>query len=283
MSDYLSRSGSPLTGEQWESVDRAVVEVARRILVGRRFIPLFGPFGPGVQTISNDVYRGVSKGAVDMMGEEESDPISLSERQHMTLPILHKDFRIHWRDLETSLQFNIPLDTSPAAAAAAFCAQTEDNLIFNGNAERGLEGILNATGRTQVRMSDWSKPGKAFEDVLSATQALVQAGFFGPYVLAVSPRLWAQMQRVYENTGVLEIEQVRKLTSDGVFQSPVLPESSAVVIATGPQNIDLAISQDMVTAFLETTKMNHYFRVLEILALRIKRPQAICTIESGKK
>jgi hypothetical protein len=39
------------------------------------------------------------------------------------------------------------------------------------------------------------------------------------------------------------------------------------------------VAQDLITAFLETSKMNHYFRVFEILALRIKRPAAICTIE----
>ena len=34
--------------------------------------------------------------------------------------MIHKDFRLHWRDLETAAQLGIPLDVSAAAAAATF-------------------------------------------------------------------------------------------------------------------------------------------------------------------
>ena len=38
---------------------------------------------------------------------------------------------------------------------------------------------------------------------------------------------------------------------------------------------------DMRTAYTESSKMNHHFRVLETVVLRIKRPEAICTIEGA--
>jgi uncharacterized linocin/CFP29 family protein len=45
--------------------------------------------------------------------------------------------------------------------------------------------------------------------------------------------------------------------------------------------MDLTISMDMVAAYLGAAQMNHPFRVLEALILRIKHPDAICTLESA--
>jgi uncharacterized linocin/CFP29 family protein len=91
--------------------------------------------------------------------------------------------------------------------------------------------------------------------------------------------MYAKMQRVYDNTGVLEINQVREIVEAGVFRTPVLPNNKAIVVSTGAENFDIAVAQDLVTAYLGPQDMSHPFRVLEALVLRIKRPQAICTLE----
>lgn len=277
--DYLGRDEAPLTDGQWEQLDEVVVRVASNSLVGRRFIPVFGPIGPGVQVISDDLFAGVNSGEVDLLGEVDCDRVRATERRTITLPIIHKDFAVHWRDLETSRQFNLPIETSSAAAAASFCARAEDDLIFNGNEDLGHEGLLTAKGRKSLPLTDWGTMGCAFRDVANATQSLADEGFYGPFALVVNPKLYTNLNRVYENTGILELEQVQKIASAGIFRTPVVPPTRALVVATGSQNMDLAVGQDMSTAFLGTEKMNHHFRVFEILALRIKRPAAICTLE----
>ncbi len=78
---------------------------------------------------------------------------------------------------------------------------------------------------------------------------------------------------------MLEIETIRQLASDGVFQSNRLRGDSGVVVSTGRENMDLAVAMDMVAAYLGASRMNHPFRVLETLILRIKHPDAICTLE----
>ncbi|HEY3297967.1 MAG TPA: family 1 encapsulin nanocompartment shell protein, partial [Armatimonadota bacterium] len=77
----------------------------------------------------------------------------------------------------------------------------------------------------------------------------------------------------------LEINQVRELVTAGVFQTPVIEDNAAVIVSTGPQNMDVAVAQDLVTAYLGPEHMNQPFRVLESLSLRIKRPESICTLE----
>ncbi|HAN31087.1 MAG TPA: bacteriocin, partial [Myxococcales bacterium] len=52
----------------------------------------------------------------------------------------------------------------------------------------------------------------------------------------------------------------------------------AVVVSTGRENMDLAVGLDLTVAYLGAEKMNHPFRVLETVCLRIKHADAICTI-----
>ena len=278
MADYLMRDQSPLTAQEWQALDRAVVQVARRNLVARRFISLFGPVGAGVQSLAADRYAGGERGRIGVFAAEEEDTIAVQSRRFVPLPILHSDFRLHWRDLETSRRLGTPLDTTGAALAAAAVAHSEDRLILNGYDDLQQSGFLNAEGRQMLPLGNWGAPGGAFASVVDAVRALNQAGFAGPLTLVAPPGLFAQLNRVFDNTAVLEIDQIRRLTRGGVYSSPALPDNVAVVVAAGAENMDLLVAQDMMTAFLETTAMEHHLRVLEMLSLRVKRPAAIVTL-----
>ena len=50
MSDYLMRDAAPLSAEEWAKLDEVVVNTAKTLLVGRRFIELTGPLGAGRAT-----------------------------------------------------------------------------------------------------------------------------------------------------------------------------------------------------------------------------------------
>ena len=278
MVEFLMREQAPLSASQWEVIDRTVEETARRLLVGRRIIPVYGPVSVGLQAIPADMLPNIDGGVVSLIDRESAVVSPVVPRQFLPLPIIYRDFVLHWRDIEASRQFSIPLDASAAAVAAAFVAQKEDDLIFNGSADLRLPGLRTVENRTTIPMRDWSAMGNGFADVRDAIQRLIAAGFPGPYAVVLSPVLYAHINRVYENTGVLEIEQIQKLALAGVFQTPVVPEPTALVISVGAENMDLVIAQDLVTAFLQVENLNSYFRVLEILTLRIKRPGAVCTV-----
>ena len=281
MGDFLGHAENPLREEEWARMNETVIQVARRSLVGRRFLDLYGPLGAGVQTVAHDEFSGVSPGAVDIVGEQETAPVFTDIRRFKTIPIIYKDFLLHWRDIEQARSHNMPLDVSAAAGAAAFCAQQEDELIFYGDQKLGHEGLLNATGRLTTDLGDWTEPGNGYTAVVEATRKLNESGHYGPYALVVSPKLFSSLHRIYEKTGVLEIETIRQLATDGVFQSNRIRGDVGVVISTGRENLDLAVAMDMTTAYLGAERMNHPFRVLESLILRIKHPDAICTLEGG--
>jgi uncharacterized linocin/CFP29 family protein len=279
MPDFLGHAENPLREDEWARLNETVIQVARRSLVGRRILDIYGPLGAGVQTVPHDEYTGVSPGAIDIVGEQETASVFTDARKFKTIPIIYKDFLLHWRDIEAARLHNMPLDVSAAAGAAALCAQQEDELIFYGDPKLGHEGLMNATGRLTVPLGDWTISGAGYLAIVEATRKLNESGHYGPYAVILSPRLFSQLHRIFEKTGVLEIETIRQLAPDGVFQSNRLRGSSGVIVSTGRENMDLAVAMDMVAAYLGASRMNHPFRVLESLILRIKHPDAICTLE----
>jgi uncharacterized linocin/CFP29 family protein len=280
MPDFLGHAENPLREDEWARLNETVIQVARRSLVGRRILDIYGPLGAGVQTVPHDEYTGVTPGAVDIVGEQETASVFTDARKFKTIPIIYKDFLLHWRDIEAARLHNMPLDVSAAAGAAALCAQQEDELIFYGDPKLGHEGLMNATGRLTVGLGDWTTPGAGYLSIVEATRKLNESGHYGPYAVVLSPRLYSMLHRIFEKTGVLEIETIRQLAADGIFQSNRLRGDSGVVVSTGRENMDLAVAMDMVAAYLGASRMNHPFRVLESLILRIKHPDSICTLEA---
>jgi uncharacterized linocin/CFP29 family protein len=283
VADYLQRAQAPLDTGEWAALDQTVVRTAQSVLVARRFINLVGPFGAGVEALPNDIIGGAGGGRIDLLGNDEGEALTIQNRRFLPLPLVYKDFWVHWRDLESSRQLGLPLDLGKAAAAASATAQAEDRLIFDGEPGLDLPGLRTVEGRQSRAMSDWGTMGSAFADVVEGVRVLTQAGFTGPYALAVSPRLYADLNRIFDATGVLELEQVEKLARRGVYPTAVLPEPSALLVDSGAQNLDLAVALDLSTAYVESSNLNHLFRVLESLVLRIRRPGAICTFEAARE
>ncbi len=282
--DFLGRERSPLTEKEWEQIDSAVREVAKNTRVMRRFIPVVGPIGPGHQTVSCDVIYGMEPGVVEIKPGQEYDagePVRTGIRKQLPVPTIYKDFVVSWRDLEHFRQFRLPMDTSNAVSAAIATAVAEDTMILLGDKKIGIEGLLSAEGTNKISMSDWSVEGNAFKDIMAGISKLVDLGFYGDYHLVLNPKLYFYLNRMYENTGLLEIEQIKKMVKE-VHQTPVMPDNRVLLLSVGPQNFDFVVAQDVSVAFVESSNMNYIFRVLEMGVLRIKRPASILIIGKGK-
>lgn len=269
MNEYLLREDAPLSKEDWERVDNTVVEVAKKLLIGRRFIHLFGPLGHGNQFVTVDRLDGAGGDVVS---------IDLSKRQIVQLVTLQQDFKLLWQDLASGEQTGLKFDPGPAAVAAIITAQAEDELIFRGKG--GMDGLLTVKGHATSPLGNWDEANAGITAVAGAVGKLMGTGFLGPFALVTSPVTYAKLLRPVHGQGAqLELKLVEQIATGGIFQSPVLKENEAVVVSTGRENLDLAVGQDLVTAYLGPDGLDHVFRLMETVALRIKRPGAICVLK----
>lgn len=269
--DYLGQK-STFTPEFWSQMNKAVVESASRIMVGRRLITIKGPMGSGTQFVKID-RTNKSEEFIDGF-------VKTTGRQLVELPQLYSDFHLYWRDLAGAAQIGIGPDVASAAYAAHKLAQHEDRMIFHGIPALGLEGLLTVKGAQTIKYGDWGTGETAFIDISAAITKLEQAGFVGSLSLVVSPDIFQKLQRIQPGTGVLEVDRIKSLVGKQVYKCIALEEKTAVLFSNESYCMDLVVGQDVQTAYVEeTADMNHHFRILETILLRIKCPEAIVTFK----
>ena len=269
--DYLARDTAAFSEEFWGKLDKVVIESAKRNLVGRRFLSVFGPLGAGLQSIRIDN---------DKRSEEFDDGVVKTVgRSYYEVPQVYDDFILLWRDISASEKEGYPIDLSSAMMSAESVARREDKLIFFGSKNLGLSGLANAKGINKIKRSDWNSGEGAYKDVAKGLTYLNDNGFYGRYALILSSDLYLALQRIQPGTGIMEIDRISKMVDGKVFRASVLGMNKALLVCCEPQYMDIVIGQDIAAAYLELVDLNHHFRILETILPRLKKPEAIVSFE----
>ena len=108
--DYLAREGAPISAELWQRIDETIIGEARKHMVCRRFLEIYGPLGAGVSHVPVETVE-TDEVFENNMGRIVGRPLA-------ELPMLYQDFAILWRTLAEADANGRPLDLSAAAAAA---------------------------------------------------------------------------------------------------------------------------------------------------------------------
>lgn len=263
--DTLNRGHAPFPAHIWEMIDEAAAKAARDRLTGRRFLDLEGPFGLGLTVIEigND----------DYCRQPEPDEAGQILGRAMQVPMIRKSFRISIRRVAAHLDNGQPLDLSPAQDAAEAVADREEELIYKGQPAFGVYGLLTVEGRQEAAGSDWSQPDGALNDVLQAATKLDEAGFHGPYALALAPVLYNNLFRLFPGTDVIGLEHLRRLATAGIYKAPI---EGGVLVDTRVGV--LVLGQDFSAGYSSQDGIHYYLYVSESIVLRIDEPKAICVI-----
>lgn len=263
--DTLNRRLAPFSEATWRAIDEAAVKAARERLTGRRFLDVEGPFGAGLTAIEvgNDRF-------CRQPGPEEAGAIMGNT---IPVPMLRKSFQISIRRVAAHLQQGLPLDLSGAQDAAEAVARREEELIYSGQGDFGLSGLLTVEGRQQIGGGDWSEVSRALDDTLEAVTRLDDEGFRGPYALVLSPALYNKLFRLYPGSDVLQIEHLRRLCRAGIYKADI--EGGVVV---DPRVGVIIVGQDLRTGYEGQDGVHHTLFVSESVVLRIDEPKAACTI-----
>lgn len=269
--DFLSRDDMPLDSSLWDRIDNEVIETSKKHLKGRRFLPIFHS-GSGSNVAYVDGHERT---------ENFKDGIVVDEnRKVISLPQLYSDFWLYWRDIEHAKTQGFSVDLSATTYAAKQLARREDELIFYGNNDLGLDGLLSVKGSQSLKRGDWTTGENSFLDIAKAVTMLETNGFSGTHSLIVSPDLYLELERIQPGTGLLEVDRIKNVLSGKLIKSTVLKPKTALVVCNEQPYMDLQVGVDISSAYVELAdNMNHHFRILETIALRIKEPQAIVILK----
>jgi uncharacterized linocin/CFP29 family protein len=267
--NYLSRHQAPFGEDIWQLIVEAAVKAARDRLTARRFLDVDGPYGTGLTTVEvgNDGY-------CRQPGPDEAGAVI---GRAISVPMLRKSFRLSIRRLAAYMEHGLPLNFTPVEDAAEAVAAREEETIYIGQAEFGLDGLLTAKGRKNVDGGDWSSLDQVLNDVIAAVTTLDNGGFRGPYALVLEPGLYNGLFRHYPGTNLLQLEHLRRLFARGIHKASI--EGGVVV---DPHVGPLIVGQDLNAGYIAQDGIHYELYLSESIVLRLDQPEAVCTITLRK-
>jgi uncharacterized linocin/CFP29 family protein len=258
---YLGRNEAPIKPETWRYLDSTMADAAKTVLTGRRLLYIEGPYGLGLK-------------AVPLEDCQVNECMMVS--QFVPVHMISTTFSLGVRDLMAYEQNGLPFSASPVSTAALEVARQEDGIVFNGTP--GAAGLLNVSDSTSLKLSSWNTVGKAAEDVIQAMIQLDEAGYHGPYSLALAPSRYNLLFRRYLQGQSTELEHIRTIVTDGVYKAPIL-KSGGVLIASGKRYASIVLGQDMTVGYIGPIGDSLEFSLTESLALLVREPGSICVLK----
>jgi len=296
-------AGYALTEEQVKYFDTAIAPVLRGAVIGRLLIPLAfpRPLGFGVQKVTYNTMKDMSPAQLSMTMGENIDIAGMIENE-VSIPIIHKEFQIPRRTLESSKRSGVPLDTSSAELAAEQAAISDNELIVMGgmaidSGNYSFDGLYTAADNDYSTTMDWGTAGNATTAVKGAIKLLLKAKVQGPFNLVINEDQYAEVLGPRSTSSDrTELAVVRDLLMGGdgngqrtpfgpggggnIYVNPIMETGTGLVLpAPNKKYADLIVAQDMTTEYEILSKSRDLFgRVWESVVPRIKRPEAFCKL-----
>ncbi len=264
---YMARDDAPFDENVWKMLDDAVIGAAKSQLTGRKLLDIEGPYGLGLKSVP--------------LGDQVTSEgeVQLITSRTLNVSLIETSFTLGERDLASYEDSGFPIDLEPVGRAAMAMAAMEDSMVFEGNKQAGVEGLLNTPGSQSMKLASWNEVGAAADDIIKAVTILDDADFHGPYTLALAPGLYNLLFRRYQQGNQLEMDHVKAIVGGSVVKAPAV-KKGGVLLASGKQFASLVIGQDMTTGFVGPDGPDYEFKITESLAPRVRVPAAVCVLKA---
>lgn len=277
--------------DEWRQIDARVNDVMRErltIVEDLRGAGLVTPVSLG--TILRVTERMSDFDQADVSYDGDTDPLNdrpSFKRDVIPVPVIAKDFRLNWRQLDSSRRRGDPLDVTGAAIAARKVRDRLANVFVNGWASgpgsltappdgQSIPGLITAAKRLlQAKSASWAvTTTDIIGDTLLMLGVAYNSNLFGPFNLYIPKNAWAALQQDYKAAnptsrtflerilGMVDIKAVRPLDQ--------LPADNVILLQLTEDVIDLTEAQSVTTVMWDKNPFVMMFRVLEVGGPQIK-------------
>jgi len=282
-----------LTDDEINYLEKAITKTVRPMLIGRQLMPIITLAHAGFRKYTYYTENDMGQAIIDMQGEEQSQDLVDLDEEHVKIPIIHKEYTLHWRDVLMRREGGQDLNSQHAENAARQVAEEEDKLILTGEVAGTLawpaldiEGLCTATGNLGAAGGAW--PTNVLANVATAKQALRAQGFYGPYRLITPSVIYGYLEAMIANTEKWYFQAVGELiggvenilVSDNLIASDGNALDSALLVDVQPGNFHLVVGADVTNHLAQKPDMNYFGRIWEAVVPVIKRPTAIYEIQT---
>lgn len=295
---FVTNTPATLSYDAWKQFDAAVIDTIYDRLRAFADIRAAGlvynlPNGMAHTVLQYQTMGDITGATVSM------DPSRRSETDRpesdlalFPLPIIHKDFDISARELLTSRQGIMPLDTTNARLAARKVAEElEDMTIGNvvpfkyaGNYVYGYLTFPQRAIKADMTVPDGTNGTTVLADILALRQLLIDDRHFGPYMLYVNSQ-WSEVldsdfstakgtntlrQRILALPDIMDIRTLDRLPST---------EWHMILVEMRQENVRAVVGMEVQTVQWES--MGGMMRHFKVMCLQVPQLRADTAGNSG--
>lgn len=183
--DIFKRNLAPISDQAWQEIDLRAEDVISSQLTTRKTLKVNGPFGLS--------FTSVPTGRLDLL-ENKTSNVKLGMYNNKPLLETRISFELSKWELDNLLRGAKDIELGALEDAAKEIARFEDDVIYNGNKDAGITGLMEESGLEKtVKLES--------QDILSAvSEALIDlknAFVEGPFNFIVSRKLYNALNKVH--------------------------------------------------------------------------------------
>lgn len=284
-------NATTLERDEWETLTDRMVEVYQRELNGIQHLREANLTRSVSLATRVDLWQEMTEmteADISMDGENRSEEDRLTyQTEGVPIPIIHKDFRIPQRVLETSRRMNNDLRTDEVAAATRVVSEMAEAVLFQGwspnvPTERGetfqLYGYTNHPDRNQIVGSNWDTADNIRDDFVAMLDEMDKDNRTGGgFWVYIHPQQWRQFRSAIDPDGDGN-QTVRERIRDEfgqeigrIARAPYLNTGEAVMVDPRQDVVELAEAEDIQTIEWQSgSGMTNHFKVMAAMAPELK-------------
>jgi uncharacterized linocin/CFP29 family protein len=294
--ELVANAEATLRRDEWKELDRALYDIKRQRLGAVDDVRAAGltyrlgnPMGTTVlewHDVGDALTAVIS---MDAATRGNNDRVTF-QHNYLPIPIIHVDYEINLRELETSRNMGNPFDTTLAERAARKILEQEEDMLLgvgttfsygtaDSRSRNSIYGYLTHPDRNTVNLSiPWNASAMTaagiLQDVLEMKQSMINSYFDGPYQIYIPTAYETVLdddydtqtpgttirERLLKIAGIKGIKVLNKLTADNVLMVQMTSDVVRLVEGFDLQNVEWKTEGGM---------LSHY-KVMSIVVPQIR-------------
>ncbi|MFW5971912.1 MAG: family 1 encapsulin nanocompartment shell protein [Bacillota bacterium] len=261
----LKRHLAPIDDEVWSFIEEEARDVLVDKLNGRKVVNTVGPKGMD--------YAAYNTGRSMKLDVKDDDAI-YSIRNVLPLVEVEVPFTIKRSEIESYLRGAKDVDTDDLIDAVNKIANIENNALYYGLEEAGIEGLVSVSDQVTIEVTEETG---LITPITSAIQGLKKESVDGPYNLVVGPYLYSLLHKLDEHGYPLRNKITELIGGNIIFSEEM--EEKGILIADGEDDFELIVGQDISIGFRRENDEEIEFFLTESFTFKANTPEAVIVFE----
>lgn len=261
MGDILRKSLAPITQAAWEEINEEATRIFKTKLTARKVVDIDGPHGWEKSAIN--------LGRLEIAASKTGEGVTWGKRVVQPLIEVRIPFSLNQMEMDNVERGSKDAELEPLQQAAHKLADFEERAIFEGFADGGIQGIIEASDHTPITIkgdaSEYLKP------VSEGVNILANAGIEGPYNLVLGSPLY---QNLLQSTcpGYPPFKMIKDMIGGEIMWSQSI--DGGVLLSNRGGDFEFTLGQDISIGYAhhDREKIELYFA--ESFTFRVLDPVA---------